>query len=81
MISRTDIQLEIEQNGFGIRENILSATQVKSLLTDLDRIDQTAAVLKRNGVLSPQFARRFCSREWFGKFTGYPRVGCTNPRQ
>ena len=46
------LQTEIEENGFAIREGVLSAQEIATLLAAIDRIDQAASVRKRGGVFA-----------------------------
>ena len=51
METAPDIQNNVARNGFAIVESVLSRATVDHLLVSLERIDDTASVRKRSGML------------------------------
>jgi ectoine hydroxylase-related dioxygenase (phytanoyl-CoA dioxygenase family) len=49
---QTNLHAEIEQNGFAIREGILSQSEIDSLIADIASIDRAESVRKRGGIFA-----------------------------
>jgi hypothetical protein len=52
VIESTSLKIEIAQNGFAIRESILSPSEVTELLSALDQIDQASSLRKRSSIFA-----------------------------